>query len=128
MKLLTAFFLLILVCSCGIENDSEDESSSDSDTILTPAERFSLSLTQEILDEEDEDLQKYLEEEFFTLASNSPKVTIDKVSSSLYIFSFQSDTVMKNFLLQKFYVPVNEEFVFEKSEIDFDAVEKLVSD
>ena len=135
MKLLSVFLFLSLFISCGdiddsdmSENDSNEKNESHLDTNLTPAETFSLSLVQEILDEEDEDLQIFLEKEFFPLASNSPKVTIDKISSSIYILSFQSDTVMKNFLIQKFYIPAKDEFAFEKNEIDFDAADKLVKE
>lgn len=133
MKFLSVFLLLAFFISCGdnddsdiSNNDSNEKNESMSDTNLSPAENFSASLVQNILEEDDEDLQVYLEKEFFPLASNSPKVTIDKISSSIYILSFQSDTVMKNFLIQKFYLPARDEFVFEKSEIDFDAADRLV--
>ncbi|MBV6479222.1 MAG: hypothetical protein HGGPFJEG_01993 [Ignavibacteria bacterium] len=133
MKLIYSILIVVFLYSCGNENtdkvreDREDENTeSASDTLLTPEEVFSSSLVQEILDEDDEELQIYLEEEFFTVASKSPKVTIDKISSSQYIFSFESDSIMKNFLIQKFYIPAKDEFIFEKREIDFNTSEKLL--
>jgi len=133
LKLIYSILIVVFLYSCGNENtdkvreDREDENTeSASDTLLTPEEVFSSSLVQEILDEDDEELQIYLEEEFFTVASKSPKVTIDKISSSQYIFSFESDSIMKNFLIQKFYIPAKDEFIFEKREIDFNTSEKLL--
>ena len=132
MKILTALIILISIYSCNDKDRSnasresnEESNEAVSDSALTPEEIFSTSLVQDVLDEEDVDLQIYLEEEFYPIASKSPKVTIDKISSSLYILSFQTDSIMKNFLLQKYYVPEKNEFVFEKKEINFDAAEKL---
>ena len=133
MKFYLTIFIVLFIYSCGNKEDSksgerndEEQTESASDTLLTPEEIFSTSLVQEILDEEDEELQVYLEEEFYSVASRSPKVTIDKISSSQYIFSFESDSTMKNFLIQKFYIPGKDEFIFEKREIEINSSDKLL--
>ena len=116
------FITLILLCtvfySCNKDSSKEQNSSksgkqteevadteTESDTEMTPEEIFSSSLVQDIMgDEENADLQIYLEEQIYPLVSKSGKVTLDKISSSLYLLSYEEGGVMKNYLLQKFYV------------------------
>jgi len=108
------------------KNDQE-ESQSDSDSTLTAEELFSSSLVEDIMGTgEDIDLEIYLEEEIFPLVSKSSKVTIDRISSSLYLLNYDDNGAMKNLLIRKFYNPAKDEFVFEKSEIQTDAVKQFV--
>ena len=124
--LLIALFLF----SCrkdGTENeDVTDEQ--ESDTIaLSPEEIFSSTLVEDILQTgSDEDLKIYLEEEIYPLVSNSNKVTLDRVSASLYILTFDDNGVDKNFIIQKFYSPVNFEVFFEKRETETDAINQYL--
>lgn len=134
VKYLIYFFLILIFTvsfSCK-KDDSEKQSSSDnkipktevnnegeSDTIMTPQEIFSSALVQNILGiEEDDDLEVYLEEEIYPVVSKSNKVTLDKISSSEYLLTYGDEGNRKYFLLQKFYDPVKDEFVFEKKETD----------
>lgn len=98
----------------------------DTDSTMTVEEIFSSALVQNILgDESDEDLQIYLEEIIYPLVSKSNKVTMDKISSSLYLLSYDENGVMKNYMIQKFYNPGKDEFVFEKKETQTDAVKQF---
>ena len=124
--LLIALFLF----SCrkdGTENeDVTDEQESDT-IVLSPEEIFSLTLVEDILQTgSDEDLKIYLEEEIYPLVSNSNKVTLDRVSASLYILTFDDNGVDKNFIIQKFYSPVNFEVFFEKRETETDAINQYL--
>lgn len=132
MRIFAAVVLIVFILSgCKSENSkvrekiSEEQKDTASETPMTPEESFSASLVQDILNEDDDDLQIYLEEEFYPEVSKSKKVTIDKVSSSLYILSYDADGKMKNYLLQKFYNPDKDEFIFDKKEVDFNAADKL---
>ncbi|HMS33497.1 MAG TPA: hypothetical protein PKC91_05355, partial [Ignavibacteria bacterium] len=90
-------------------------------------ESFSSALVEDIMGEnEDVDLQYYLEEQIYPLISKSDKVTIDRISSSLYLLSYNENGAMKNFLLQKFYNPVKDEIVFEKSETQINTLKQFV--
>jgi len=116
-------FLAIVLYSCGDkgENSSSDYSTNQSetaeDTTMTPDEVFSTSLIQDIIGvEEDIDLQVYLEEEIYPMLPTAGKVTIDKISSSLYLFSYQESGASKNFILKKYFDPQNNEIKFEKTE------------
>ncbi|HAY34165.1 MAG TPA: hypothetical protein PK536_01430 [Ignavibacteria bacterium] len=123
---LLILFVLITSSSCSNKgnentedgsNDREERSGNSDDTTMTPEEVFSSALVQDILgDEEDVDLQYYLEEEIYPLLSTAGKVTIDRISSSLYLLSFQENGIQKNILIKKFFDPQNTEIKFERTE------------
>ncbi|MBS1518714.1 MAG: hypothetical protein JSS91_11560 [Bacteroidetes bacterium] len=123
--ILTAFIFL----SCGNNKSVKEESSKDSkniqnesveDTAMTPEEIFSSSLVQDILGEdEDIDLQFYLEEEIYPQVSSAEKITLDRISSSLYLLSYREKGTEKNFVLKKYYDPVSSEIKFDKTETQF---------
>lgn len=129
--------LTVTVFSCNKENttrqktetpktESQNEES-DSDTAMTSEELFSSALVEDISGENDDaELQFYLEEQIFPLISKSEKVTIDRISSSLYLLSYYENGAMKNLLIQKFYNPVKDEMVFEKSETQTNPVKQFV--
>lgn len=131
------FFLIsIAFISCRNENEKKnktdiqtDISSEDDedDTLMTPREVFSSALTQGIAgDDEIQDLQLYLEEQIYPSVLNSEKVTLDRISASLYLLSYYEGGVQKNFTLQKFYNPSKDEVFFEKKEVQSDAVKQFL--
>ena len=140
--MISKLVIVLIICSVFISCDKEtktDQSSSKSDkgtneitesetdSVMTQEEIFSSSLVQDIIgDDEDIELQIYLEEQIYPLVSKSNKTTIDKISSSLYLLSYEESGVMKNFILQKFYNPVKDEFVFDKTETQINSFKQFV--
>ncbi len=140
--MISKLVIVLIICSVFISCDKEtktDQSSSKSDkgtneitesetdSVMTPEEIFSSSLVQDIIgNDEDIELQIYLEEQIYPLVSKSNKITIDKISSSMYLLSYEESGVMKNFILQKFYNPVKDEFVFDKTETQLNAFKQFV--
>lgn len=137
-KLLIALIICSVFISCNKETKTDQSSSksdkgtneiteSETDSVMTPEEIFSSSLVQDIIgDDEDIELQIYLEEQIYPLVSKSNKITIDKISSSLYLLSYDESGVMKNFILQKFYNPLKDEFAFDKTETQLNAFKQFV--
>ncbi len=130
IKYSVLLLITLFLISCGQEGtDNKDiTNEQESDTIaLSPEEIFSSTLVEDILQTgNDEDLKIYLEEEIYPLVSNSNKVTLDRVSASLYILTFDDNGVDKNFIIQKFYSPVNFEVFFEKRETETDAINQYL--
>lgn len=130
LKIPFALIISLILISCNKDdapkektdtqnNQSQDENGNenDSDSTMSPEEAFSSALVQDILGENDDpDLQIYLEEQIFPLVSKSNKVTIDRVSSSQYLLSYDEAGALKNLVIQKYYSPGKDEFVFEKKE------------
>lgn len=123
-----AILLMIGSCNKEVSKDSEqtrtksenrEEDDNNNDSNFTPAELFGSSLVEDILGEDNEvELQIYLEEQIYPLVSKSSKVTIDKISPSLYLLTYEANGALKQLAIQKFYNPVKEEFVFEMKETD----------
>ena len=140
--MISKLVIVLIICSVFISCDKEtktDQSSSKSDkgtneitesetdSVMTPEEIFSSSLVQDIIgDDEDIELQIYLEEQIYPIVSKSNKTTIDKISSSLYLLSYEESGIIKNFILQKFYNPVKDEFVFDKTETQINSFKQFV--
>ena len=136
-RILILILISLSLFSCNKENstsqkketpktDTQNEES-DTDTAMTAAESFSSALVEDIMGEnEDMELQYYLEEQFYPLISKSGKITIDRISSSLYLLSYEENGAMKNYMLQKFYNPVKDEIFFEKSETQTNSVKQFV--
>ncbi len=137
-KLVIVLIICSVFISCNKETKTDQSSSksdkgtneiteSETDSVMTPEEIFSSSLVQDIIgDDEDIELQIYLEEQIYPLVLKSNKITIDKISSSLYLLSYEESGVMKNFILQKFYNPVKDEFVFDKTETQINSFKQFV--
>ena len=137
-KLVIVLIICTVFISCNKETKTDQSSSksdkgtneiteSETDSVMTPEEIFSSSLVQDIIgDDEDIELQIYLEEQIYPLVSKSNKTTIDKISSSLYLLSYEESGVMKSFILQKFYNPVKDEFVFDKTETQINSFKQFV--
>lgn len=127
-------FLAVTFISCNKEKDNtkniQPEKISDQDndtTSLTPKEAFSSAMVDDILNSDaEEDLRGYLEDDIFPLVANSDKVTIDKISTSLYILKYESAGAEKNLLIQKFYSPSKDEIWFDKSELTADVKKYLL--
>lgn len=136
LKYFLIFAVVVMFVSCGkddvvkkiekkvITENIEDE---DSDTTaLPPEEAFSSAMVNNILDVYDEELQMYLEDSIFPFVSKSEKITIDKISSSLFLLQYFENGIAKNILIQKFYIPPKDEFSFEKREVQFDALKQFI--
>jgi len=130
IKYFGLLLLTLLIISCGDDkkNDTETTDKDESDTIsLSSEELFSSTLLEDILQSsEDDDLKSYLEEEIYPIVSNSTKVTIDRVSASLYLLTYDENGVQKNFVIQKFYNPSSLEMHFEINEIETNAADQYL--
>lgn len=129
--------ITLFLFSCNKDNPPKDnvespeiesqQDEADADTTMTIEETFSSALIASVSGEYgDEDLQTYLEEQIYPLVSNSGKVSLDKVSSSIYLLSYEENGAMKNLMIKKFYNPAKDEFVFEKSETQSDSEKQFV--
>ena len=136
-RIIILILISLSLFSCNKENstsqktetpktDTQNEES-DTDTAMTASESFSSALVEDIMGEnEDMELQIYLEEQIYPLISKSGKITIDRISSSLYLLSYDENGVMKNYLIQKFYNPGKDEIFFEKIETQVNSVKQFV--
>ena len=125
-RLILVLFTAFLLSACGNNEPSHNDTSNgenvdeqeDGDTTaLSDAELFSMVLVNDILQgTEENDLQVYLEEEIYPMVDKASKVTLDRLSASIYILTYELDGGKKSLIIQKFYDPVNEQMVFEKNE------------
>lgn len=123
IRLSSILLVLILLFGCD-KNDKNflDVNTNDNDTTsVSPAESFALNLVDDILNEEDDYLAEYLENEIYPIVSKSEKVTIDKISSTLYILSYLDGNKEKNLLIEKFYNPTKDEISFTRKEVDLNS-------
>jgi|WetSurMetagenome_2_1015567.scaffolds.fasta_scaffold285853_2 hypothetical protein len=124
------FFILIIfsvfLFGCNKTKDTgkntaentEQQTDNDVDTTdMTPAEAFASALVQDILNVENElELEDFLIDNIYPKLSGSQKVTIDRISSSLFLLKYYEGTTEKNILIQKFYNPKEDEIYFESTE------------
>jgi hypothetical protein len=134
------FFLLmvylLLAAGCGKteketqknkQREQEQIESENDTTSLTPAESFAAAMTQEILNDETEvELESILAEKVYPLVSGSKKVTLDKISSSLYLLKYFNENTETNILIQKFYNPSEDSFSFEITETRTNNIKQFV--
>jgi hypothetical protein len=130
------FSLFIFSCNKNSEtdqsaknNNSQQESGieNDSDSAMTDEEVFSSSLVQGILgEEEDIELQIYLEETIYPIVAKSDKVTFDRISNSIFLLGFNDNGTLRNIMIQKLYNPDTGEFVFENEEVPTSAQKQFV--
>jgi hypothetical protein len=127
---ITVFLISLAVSSCGKKesmNDKKTIGENEGDTNLTPQEVFSGTLVEDIIgDENDDDLRIYLEEQIYPIVNKSAKVTIDRISSSLYLLTYDENGSKKNIIIQKFYNPVTDEMVFEKNDTQTNSFKQFV--
>lgn len=113
LNFLTIFLLLAFI-SCS-KNDKQqtdkstrqekqqDESENPGDTLMSPEEKFSSSITIDFLDApDDEDLTNYLEEELFKYSKTYRGASVMQLSNAVWFVSLENNSSTKNFLLQKF--------------------------
>ena len=117
------FFCSVLIFACS-KNNQNTNTSSNTDTQgeeldtaeLEKDEMFGAVLTNDFLNEEDEELENYLMTQIYPLVSTSKKVTIDKISGSEYMLIYDEANNTKRMLIKKYYNPLAEEVFFERSE------------
>lgn len=137
LKIIPFVLLAVLFISCSKDDKQKTETKQnqtttqntagdDADTNMTKEEVFSSTLVQDIAGDENEDLQYYLEEVIYPMVSKSNKVTLDKISGSLYLLSYDDNGTMKNLLIQEYYSPVKDEMIFDKIETQSNAVKQFV--
>ncbi|MBS1514430.1 MAG: hypothetical protein JSS63_05340 [Bacteroidetes bacterium] len=138
LKIIPFVLLAVLFISCSKEDKQKTDNKQnqttsqqnnavdDTDTNMTKEEIFSSTLVQDIAGDENEDLQIYLEEVIYPMVSKSNKVTLEKISGSLYLLSYDDNGTMKNLLLQEYYSPVKDEMIFDKIETQTNAVKQFV--
>lgn len=133
-RIIILLFVTLALYSCGNNESSNDQIENNDETIeetsgeqedgdttaLSEAELFSMVLVNDILQgNEESDLQGYLEEEIFPMVQGATKVTLDRLSASVYILTYEKDGSKSSLLIQKFYDPANEQIVFEKTETGY---------
>lgn len=124
-SVISFLILSVIVMGCGKEKEIKEKNEKvlqqemeESDTAsLTPAESFGAVLTQSILNDESEvELESFLSEIVYPKISSASKVTIDKISSSLYLLKYYEGTSEKYFLIQKYYNPKEDSITFDITE------------
>lgn len=128
-RLILILFAALIFSACGNNEPAHDNNNPDSEstdeedgdtTSLSDAELFSMVLTNDILQgTEETDLQAYLEEEIYPMVEKASKVTLDRLTASVYILTYELNGSKSSLLLQKFYDPVNQQIVFEKTETGY---------
>lgn len=135
LKLIPVLLLVLILSSCSKEDKTPQNNNSSSNQNntndennenMTKEEVFSSTLVQDIAGTENEPLEIYLEEVIYPLVSKSNKVTLDKISGSLYLLSYDDNGTMKNLLIREYYSPAKDEMVFDKTETQTDAVKQFM--
>lgn len=113
--LFVILFVSFLISACGKDNSTNNDNQSQQDTIeLEKDEMFGFTLVTEILETEDENLEAYLTTQIYPLAANSKKVTMERISGTVYYLNIINEKDTSQIWIKKFYNPQNEEVVFEK--------------
>lgn len=113
MEKITLIFLLSFFFLAGCSKEEKPqvnqqqkntEQDNSEDINLTPQEQYSTSLLTDFLDgSEDEDLANFLETEVFDKMGGSYSgSSIIELSPSTWLLCLEKDSVMKNYLIQKF--------------------------
>jgi PBP1b-binding outer membrane lipoprotein LpoB len=128
-RLILILFTALFFSACGNNEPAHDNDNSETENVdeedgdttsLSDAELFSMVLTNDILQgTEETDLQAYLEEEIYPMVEKATKVTLDRLTASVYILTYELNGSKSSLLLQKFYDPVNQQIVFEKTETGY---------
>ncbi len=138
LRIIPILLLALTITSCSKEDKPKTESNNTNTTQnqpnandlsgenMTKEEIFSSTLVQDIAGDENEELEIYLEEAIYPMVSKSNKVTLDKISGSLFLLSYDDNGAMKNLLIQEYYSPVKDEMVFDKIETQTNAVKQFV--
>ena len=127
MKYIIALLTATVLISCSKEdkpvtqqkqqNVQQDDEDSPADTNLTAEEKFSASILIDFLgDSEDEDLAEFLETEIYKMGVNYKGISIVEITPSTWLVSFEKDSTMKNYLLQKYVEFRSNEYYFSLKE------------
>lgn len=126
--IIVCFSAILLAAGCGKEksintaNEQKQQQQQmgieDEDTTaLTPAESFATALCQDILNDDSEaDFESYLIDVVYPKVSGSTKVTLDRVSSSIFLLTYFEGSTENHLLIQKYFNPQKGEIFFESSE------------
>ena len=139
LKLIPILLLSLILTSCSKEDKPKTDSTSNTNTTqnspnandlsgenMRKEEIFSSTLVQDIAGDENEDLEIYLEEVIYPMVSKSNKVSLEKISGSLYLLTYDDNGTMKNLMIQEYYSPAKDEMVFDKTETQTNAVKQFV--
>ena len=137
MKKIILIIFIIVLCSLIKTNNSfaytvitfNDSVYVNNDSLnLAPEEVFSTTIINDFLGEEnDEDLQSYLEEEIFPLVQNSDKISFDKISTSLYLLQYVLNNQEYYYIIQKFYDAKDEDIYYEKTQTQLNAIKIFIN-
>ncbi|MFZ4589669.1 MAG: hypothetical protein ACOYN6_01610 [Ignavibacteria bacterium] len=126
--IIVCFSAILLAAGCGKEksintaNEQKQQQQQmgieDEDTTaLTPAESFATALCQDILNDDSEaDFESYLIDVVYPKVSGSTKVTLNRVSSSIFLLTYFEGSTENHLLIQKYFNPQKGEIFFESSE------------
>ncbi len=126
--IIVCFSAILLAAGCGKEksintaNEQKQQQQQmgieDEDTTaLTPAESFATALCQDILNDDSEaDFESYLIDVVYPKVSGSTKVTLDRVSSSIFLLTYFEGSTENHLLIQKYFNPQKGEIFFESAE------------
>ena len=138
LRLIPILLLALILTSCSKEDKPKTDTGNTNTTQnqpnsndvsgenMTKEEIFSSTLVQDIAGDENEELEIYLEEVIYPMVSKSNKVSLEKISGSLYLLTYDDNGTMKNLMIQEYYSPVKDEMVFDKSETTTNAVKQFV--
>ncbi|MGB9696833.1 MAG: hypothetical protein ACP5P3_08860 [Ignavibacteria bacterium] len=124
----TFFFLFVLfifaifaACKKLPEKvNNEDVNSHSEDTVsLTPAQNFAIILVEDFINEDDPDFEAFLENIIYPIVAKADKVTIDKLSDTIYLLTYFLEGTEKNILIEKYFSPSKEETFFEYKEVKY---------
>ena len=112
LKLIPILLLSLIITSCSKEDKPKTDSTSNTITTqnspnandlsgenMTKEEIFSSTLVQDIAGDENEDLEIYLVEVIYNIVSNSNKVSLKKISGSLYLLTYNDNGKMNNLMI-----------------------------
>ena len=127
MKYIIILFTAAIFVSCSKDdkpvtqqkqqNVQQDDDDNMADTNLTAEEKFSAAILVDFLaDSEDEDLAEFLETEIYKMGVNYKGVSVVEVTPSTWLVSFEKDSTMKNYLLQKYVEFRSNEYYFSLKE------------
>ncbi len=122
-KIIIIVLFTIIISSCGKKSSDEkstsqeDLKSEETDTSsLTPQEALSITLIEDIMNQSDDDLADYIQTEIYPIVAKSQRVTMERISASLYLLEYESSGTEKYILIQKFYSPITDEITFTRTE------------
>lgn len=120
------FFLFVLfvfaisaACKKSPEKINNGDLNSEDTTALMPAQNFAITLVEDFINEDDPELEAFLEKVIYPIIAKADKVTIDKLSDTVYLITYFLEGVEKNVLIEKYFSPSKEEIFFEYKEIKY---------